>query len=54
MNSAQKNFSKVKVASKNQVVGKYNLPWGGSVNVIAKQNLIATVWNGTKAKAPFK
>lgn len=49
--SAQSNFSQVKLVNKDQVVGKYSLPWGGSVEVITKDHLIAIAWNDTTIKA---
>jgi serine-type D-Ala-D-Ala carboxypeptidase (penicillin-binding protein 5/6) len=49
--SAQTNFSVVEVASKNQVAGKYSLPWGGSVDAISAKDLSLSFWNGSTVTA---
>ena len=35
------------VVSKNQTVGRYDLPWGGGSDVVATQDLDVLVWGGT-------
>lgn len=49
--SAQANFSPTSVVKKNQIVGKYTLPWGGTVETIVSSNLSIDAWNGSTLKA---
>lgn len=50
--SAQANFTPVTVAKQGQIIGKYILPWGGSVDAVATKELSISAWNGTLVKAP--
>jgi len=50
--SAQANFTPVTVAKQDQVIGKYTLPWGGSVDAVASKELSISAWNDTTVKAP--
>ncbi len=52
--SAQANFHTVKFTKTGDKVGKYSLPWGGSVNVIATKDLSVEVWNSSRATAVLK
>lgn len=44
--SAQTNFSANTLIKPNNIVGRYALPWGGSVSAISKTALTVTAWNG--------
>lgn len=52
--SAQQNFHTVEFAKTGDKVGRYTLPWGGSVDVIAAEDLSVQVWNSSKASAVLK
>ena len=45
--SAQTNFSANTLVPANNVVGRYRLPWGGSVPVVTKTTTAVTAWNGS-------
>ena len=45
--SAQTNFSANTLVPTNNVVGRYALPWGGSVAAITKTDTTVTAWNGS-------
>lgn len=49
--SAQANFGKVTVVKTGQMVGTYELPWGGSVRAVAARDLTTQAWNGTPVTA---
>ena len=49
--SAQANFKPASVIKAGAVVGRYQLPWGGSVPVVASKNLSLDTWNGTAISA---
>jgi D-alanyl-D-alanine carboxypeptidase (penicillin-binding protein 5/6) len=48
--SAQANFLDVPAVIQDNVVGSYILPWGGSVAILAKNNLSTETWQGTDLK----
>lgn len=43
---AQANFNSVQVVKSGAVVGRYSLPWGGSVSAVADQDLKLSGWGG--------
>ncbi|MEO8105546.1 MAG: hypothetical protein ABI602_04395 [Candidatus Saccharibacteria bacterium] len=44
--SAQTNFSANTLIQPNNVVGHYDVPWGGRVTALSKTALTVTAWNG--------
>jgi D-alanyl-D-alanine carboxypeptidase (penicillin-binding protein 5/6) len=52
--SAQDNFKPVTVVTAGTVAGSYKLPWGGSVQAIADQDLGLDTWAGSKVTAKTK
>lgn len=52
--SARANFHTVEFAKAGEKVGSYKLPWGGSVPVVASQNVSVKVWNSSRATAVLK
>lgn len=52
--SAQANFKPVTVIKAGNVVGRYNLPWGGSIAAIATKDETLNIWNGDTVKATIK
>lgn len=42
------------VVSKNQTVGRYQLPWGGTSDVVATQDLDVLVWAGTVVRRTLR
>jgi len=42
------------VVSKNQTVGRYDLPWGGGSDVVASQDLDVLVWGGTVVRTSLR
>lgn len=52
--SAQSNFSAVTLARQGDVVGRYYLPWGGSMAAVASKNLSAHAWNGSGTEATIQ
>ncbi len=51
--SAQSNFSPVSIVKKGETVGKYTLPWGGTVEAVAGSGLSISAWNGSTVTAPL-
>lgn len=49
--SAQDNFKPVSLVTAGTVVGSYELPWGGSVQAIANQDLGLDTWAGSTVTA---
>lgn len=45
--TAQANFRPVLVIEAGEVVGNYNLPWGGRVPAVASRSLLLIAWNGS-------
>lgn len=52
--SAQNNFHTVTFTKAGDKVGAYTLPWGGSIDVVASEDLSVKVWNSSKAAAVLK
>lgn len=52
--SAQANFTITNVVKKGTTVGKYDLPWGGSVKAIANQDVSLSTWNGSTITPKIK
>ena len=52
--SATTNFKPVTVITAGTAVGRYSLPWGGSVSATATKNETHTVWGGDAVKATVK
>ena len=50
INSVFAGFEEVALVKANQTIGSYNVPWSGSVNVVAKQDVKGVVWRGTPIK----
>lgn len=46
--AAKTSFSDTVAVKSGQVVGAYKLPWGGTVEAVAQNNLSAVTWRGTK------
>ncbi len=49
--SMENDFSQTILVSKGEVVGEFNQPWGGNIQVAAAQNLIVYLLQGQTAKA---
>jgi D-alanyl-D-alanine carboxypeptidase (penicillin-binding protein 5/6) len=49
--SAQSNFSQISIVKAGQMVGSYQIPWGGKVSAVATQDLSAVAWKGSTTKA---
>ena len=49
--SAQANFKSATIVKAGSVVGRYSLPWGGTVPVIAVKSLTIMAWNGSPTAA---
>jgi D-alanyl-D-alanine carboxypeptidase (penicillin-binding protein 5/6) len=47
LGAARTGLEMIHVVSKNQTVGRYDLPWGGGSDVVATQDLNVLVWAGT-------
>lgn len=52
--SVENDFAQTVLVSKGEVLGEFNEPWGGIVQVAAKNNLIVYVLQGQTAKATLK
>ena len=52
--SAQANFKPVTVIKAGNVVGRYKLPWGGSIAAVATKDETFNIWNGDTVKATVK
>jgi D-alanyl-D-alanine carboxypeptidase (penicillin-binding protein 5/6) len=52
--SAQSNFKPVSVIKAGSVVGRYQLPWGGSVAAITSTDLTLNTWSGDTMPATTK
>lgn len=46
LNSAKQNFETKTIINRGEVVGRYELPWGGSVDAVASASLSNVVWRG--------
>jgi len=54
LRAARTSLQVVHVVSKNQSVGRYDLPWGGGSDVIATQDLDVLVWAGTVVRTALR
>jgi len=52
--SAKKGFSTQKVVDAGQVVGSYDVPWQGSVDVVSDDDVYAVVWAGKSVDVQAK
>lgn len=48
LDSSDAGFEMVEALRKGQRVGEYSVPWGGKVEAVAKDNVSALVWKGSK------
>lgn len=46
LQSSRTNFKMSTVVQANQIVGRYDIPWGGSVNAVAAKPLSLITWQG--------
>jgi D-alanyl-D-alanine carboxypeptidase (penicillin-binding protein 5/6) len=46
--AAKSNFSDAVAVKSGQIVGAYKLPWSGTVEAVAQNNLSTVTWRGTK------
>lgn len=49
--TAQTNFTPIPIVTSGSIVDSYKLPWGGTLQAVAKQNLSVEAWKGTSASA---
>jgi D-alanyl-D-alanine carboxypeptidase (penicillin-binding protein 5/6) len=54
LRAARTSLQVLHVVSKNQSVGRYDLPWGGGSDVIATQDLDVLVWAGTVVRMALR
>jgi len=54
LKSAQTNFKPVQVTKKDTVIGKYYLPWGGTVSAVASHDLSVQAWQGSSLQTTSK
>lgn len=54
LDAARTGLQMVHVVSKNQSVGRYDLPWGGGSDVVAAQDLDVLVWAGTVVRTALR
>jgi D-alanyl-D-alanine carboxypeptidase (penicillin-binding protein 5/6) len=54
INAADQGFSTIKPVKAGQVIGYYNLPWGGRVQAVAKKDLPFFVWQGNSVDLAAK
>jgi D-alanyl-D-alanine carboxypeptidase (penicillin-binding protein 5/6) len=54
INASDSGFENIQAVKAGQVVGYYNLPWGGRVQAAAKKDLSFFVWKGQKAEVTAK
>jgi hypothetical protein len=54
LGAARTALQMVHVVSKNQTVGRYDLPWGGGSDVVATQDLDVLVWAGTVVRTALR
>jgi len=50
INTGLDGFKSIKIIEKDQALGKYNLPWGGSIDAIAGNDLSLLVWKDETPK----
>jgi len=54
LRAARTGLETLHVVSKNQTVGRYDLPWGGGSDVVATQDLDVLVWAGTVVRMALR
>ena len=54
LRAARTSLQVLHVVSKNQSVGRYDLPWGGGSDVVATQDLDVLVWAGTVVRMSLR
>jgi D-alanyl-D-alanine carboxypeptidase (penicillin-binding protein 5/6) len=54
LRAARTSLETLHVVSKNQTVGRYDLPWGGGSDVVATQDLDVLVWAGTVVRTALR
>jgi serine-type D-Ala-D-Ala carboxypeptidase (penicillin-binding protein 5/6) len=54
LRAARTSLQTLHVVSKNQTVGRYDLPWGGGSDVVATQDLDVLVWAGTVVRTTLR
>jgi D-alanyl-D-alanine carboxypeptidase (penicillin-binding protein 5/6) len=52
--SSHSNFQPVTLVKAGTIVGRYDLPWGGSVPVIASKNFTVVAWGGSPLPVTIK
>ena len=52
--AAPASLQNIHVVSKNQTVGRYDLPWGGGSDLVATENLDMLVWAGTVVRRTLR
>jgi D-alanyl-D-alanine carboxypeptidase (penicillin-binding protein 5/6) len=54
LRAARTSLQTLRVVSKNQSVGRYDLPWGGGSDLVATQDLDVLVWAGTVVRTALR
>jgi D-alanyl-D-alanine carboxypeptidase (penicillin-binding protein 5/6) len=54
LGAARSGLQMLHVVSKNQTVGRYDLPWGGGSDVVATQDLDVLLWAGTVVRMALR
>jgi D-alanyl-D-alanine carboxypeptidase (penicillin-binding protein 5/6) len=54
LRAARTSLQTLHVVSKNQSVGRYDLPWGGGSDLVATQDLDVLVWAGTVVRTALR
>jgi D-alanyl-D-alanine carboxypeptidase (penicillin-binding protein 5/6) len=54
LRAARTSLQALHVVSKNQSVGRYDLPWGGGSDLVATQDLDVLVWAGTVVRTALR
>jgi serine-type D-Ala-D-Ala carboxypeptidase (penicillin-binding protein 5/6) len=54
LRAARTSLQTLHVVSRNQSVGRYDLPWGGGSDVVATQDLDVLVWAGTVVRLALR
>jgi D-alanyl-D-alanine carboxypeptidase (penicillin-binding protein 5/6) len=54
LDAARTSLQMIHVVTKNQTVGRYDLPWGGGSDVVAGQDLNVLVWAGTVVRMALR
>lgn len=54
LRAARTSMQALRVVSRDQTVGRYELPWGGASDVVAAQDLDVLVWSGTVVRMALR